>query len=71
MFFYLGTAMATIKNFSLMSFYFRRFAHPNEGVLKNKDEAIDKQHERDVNIPLQVGTLLKVKVQFKKERLNI
>lgn len=56
--------MATIKNFSLMSFYFRRFAHPNEGVLKNKDEAIDKQHERDVNIPLQVGKLLKVKVQF-------
>lgn len=54
-----------------MSFYFRRFAHPNEGLLKNKDEAIDKQHERDVNIPLQVGKLLKVKVQFKKERLNI
>lgn len=70
MFFYWGTAMATIKNFSLMSFYFRRFAHPNKGVLKNKDEAIDKQHERDVNIPLQVGKLLKVKVQFKKERLN-
>lgn len=50
---------------------FSEVCHPNKGVLKNKDEAIDKQHERDVNIPLQVGRLLKVKVQFKKERLNI